>query len=119
LGVKYASLLNPQLTRRYLSNREEKVNQIRKVIAENSIRELEDLYFRPNLEDDELQIETMAHGRPLTMFIEGVIVAMVAAVILSGGTVRIGPAEFKVPPVATGIHELARLFHTGGNTEER
>jgi hypothetical protein len=92
----------------FFANREELVENVRLAARHGGIEYALKYGYR-----HELEIETMAHGSPLSMAIKGILVAMAAAVIISGGTVEMGPQgiRFEVPPIGEGIYALEEALH--------
>ena len=63
-----------------------------------------------DLGDNKLGMINIQRENPLTIVFEGAVVALTAAVILSGGQFRFGPLNVKLPPLGTGIRSLRDAF---------
>lgn len=71
--------------------------------------------FNTDLEDDELEISKLSKSSPLEMVIGGCMIALVAAVIVSGGTAQLLPPKFTLPPLGSGIKHLREAFRLPKN----
>ena len=66
---------------------------------------------------DDLEISQISYHSPLHIAFTGIPVALVAAVILSGGEINlIGVVKVKLPPIGTGIAKLREAFGVRNRT---
>jgi len=68
-----------------------------------------------------LEIVSLSYGSPLTLVLSSAVVILTMAVVVSGGSIEIGPSGVKaeLPPVAEGIERLHRLIHGDLDTVSR
>jgi len=59
---------------------------------------------------EELTILDLSRRNPVHIEFGGLATALVAAVILSGGSLKLGPIRAKLPPIGTGIAALREAF---------
>lgn len=78
-------------------------------------RQIVHLASKPVPED--LTLLEISRRNPLGLEFGGIPVALVAAVILSGGSLKLGPISVKLPPLGTGIAALRDAF--GGKPKRR
>jgi hypothetical protein len=75
-----------------------------------SVSQIDDL-FRLNLGENRLLTERISHDSPTELVIYGVILASLAAVILSGGKFELGSLlKVHLPPVGAGIESLRKAL---------
>lgn len=63
-----------------------------------------------DLDEGQLGIVDIRRENPLTIVFAGAVVALTAAVILSGGKFQMGPLKVQLPPLGTGIKALREAF---------
>ena len=87
------------------------VSQIRKLLDQADPADLYGPMFFRDLGDDEIIIEWIRYGSPMKLRLRGVIYALVAALIFSGGEITItDQLHVKVPPVGVGAKSLMDAF---------
>ncbi|MFJ5359376.1 MULTISPECIES: hypothetical protein [Pectobacterium] len=67
-------------------------------------------YAHAELGDNKLGIININRRNPLIIVFSGIAVALTTAVIISGGTLKMGPLSAKLPPLGKGIKELRTAF---------
>ncbi len=85
--------------------------QIRKRLQELTVSQIDDL-FRQDLGSNRLLTERISHGSPFEIVLCGSMILIVAAIILSGGTIELGEGGFKasLPPLGIGIEHLRKAI---------
>lgn len=83
--------------------------KLRKEILGNEWTKIADL-AHADLQENQLGIVDIRRDNPLTIVFAGAVVALTAAVILSGGNLQLGPLKVKLPPLGTGIKALREAF---------
>jgi len=85
--------------------------KIRKHLQELNVSHIDDL-FRQDLGSNRLLTERISHGSPFEIVLCGSMILIVAAIILSGGTIELGERGFKatLPPLGIGIEHLRRAI---------
>lgn len=58
----------------------------------------------------DLGIVDISRRNPFEIVFTGIAIAIAVAVIISGGTVKVGPIRVKLPPLGTGIAALRDAF---------
>ena len=71
------------------------------------------------LDEKALGIIDIKRENPLTIVFSGVLIALTAAVILSGGKLKVGPLSVELPPLGKGIAELRKAFGRPPRTKTR
>lgn len=60
---------------------------------------------------EDLRILTISRNSPLRITFTGIAVALAAAVIISGGSYKLGPVSAELPPLGTGIAALRKALN--------
>jgi hypothetical protein len=60
---------------------------------------------------EDLSILTISRNSPLRITFTGIAIALAAAVIISGGSYKIGPVSAELPPLGTGIAALRKALN--------
>src|SRR5689334_9288976 len=69
-----------------------------------------DRFFDPLTEPDFLQITRISRHSPMEIDLKGWAYVITAAVIISGGTIKVLGIELEVPPLGIGIKKLREAF---------
>ena len=80
-------------------------SSIRGYLRRASVKDINNL-FTSNLGDKKLVAKQVTKGSPLTIVLAGSLVALVAAVIFSGGRIKTTLFEVELPPLGKGIKSL-------------
>jgi hypothetical protein len=76
--------------------------------------------FNPDLEKEyEFKIGAIQRNSPLELILYGIPVALTAAVILSGGKVKITGIEFELPPIGKGVKHLRQALGREPGKQEK
>lgn len=71
-------------------------------------------YFKKDLGENEIFLTKIHHESPFNFYVVAWITALVLAVILSGGKVKIKEYEFQLNPLGDGIKKLREAFKRKG-----
>jgi hypothetical protein len=86
------------------------VNKIEGFLDSLNVRQLNNLFYR-DLGKEKLITRRVSEESPLEIIFDGVLIAIVAAVILSGGKFKLASfIEAELPPLGTGILKLRRAL---------
>ena len=76
--------------------------------------------FDPSFEEaHEFKITSINRNSPVELVIYGIPVALTAAVILSGGKVKISGAKFELPPIGKGLKSLKKALGSDKTNQQR
>ncbi len=107
------ALASPSPSSSSAQSAEELASRLEKRLASLSIKQLDRLFYQ-DLGDSQLVTRRVSYGSPLEIVFEGIVVALVVAVILSGGRVKVlGVVEAELSSLGDGISKLRLALAPG------
>ena len=71
-------------------------------------------FFNSNLKNNDLYIEKIEKSSPLAITVEGILLLLTVAIVISGGKIKYNPEtgsfEAEMPPIAEGLKKLKELY---------
>jgi hypothetical protein len=103
---------NPEVTAERFLKSPDYYIETAKIFLQREFQTEKDVYNNVDLDcgDGDLMVLAISKHSPLEIVVTGITVALVVAVILSGGQIKLPGVQAKLPPLGKGIQELRKAF---------